>query len=79
MQQPIRLPESFDRDLGPMFDGTDDHSYAFLGDTFVSSEDGRIRPVAGKWGHNEYDFAHADHIDAAMASNGNFYLFLKKL
>nr|VFK63847.1 MAG: Hemopexin [Candidatus Kentron sp. UNK]VFK70948.1 MAG: Hemopexin [Candidatus Kentron sp. UNK] len=41
--QPIQLPEGFYRDLGPMFDGLDDHSYAFLGNVFVSSEDGRAR------------------------------------
>ncbi|XOF34642.1 MAG: hemopexin repeat-containing protein [Candidatus Electrothrix sp. YB6] len=74
--QPVQLPEAFSRDLGPMFDGTDDYSYAFLGDQFVSSEDGQVRAVAEKWGHSEYDFGHADHIDAAMASNGDYLLFL---
>ncbi len=73
---PIQLPESFARDLGPMFDGVDDYSYAFLGDTYVSSEDGQMRPVATKWGHREYNFGHPTHIDAALASGGNYYLFL---
>ena len=75
--QPIQLPSSFNRDLGPFFDGTDEHSYAFNEDTFISSADQQIRFVAEKWGHSEYDFGHADHIDAAMASNGNYLIFLE--
>ncbi|MGD1804800.1 hemopexin repeat-containing protein [Dapis sp. BLCC M126] len=74
---PIQLPDSFYRDLGPMFDGVDDYSYAFLGDRYVSSEDGRVRPVAEKWGHREYNFGHPTHIDAALASQGSYFLFLE--
>nr|VFK63844.1 MAG: Hemopexin [Candidatus Kentron sp. UNK]VFK70947.1 MAG: Hemopexin [Candidatus Kentron sp. UNK] len=34
------------------------------------------RAVAEKWGRSEYDFGHVDHIDAAMASGGDYLLFL---
>ncbi|NET40671.1 hemopexin repeat-containing protein [Okeania sp. SIO2B3] len=74
---PIQLPESFSRDLGPMFDGVDNYSYAFLGDRYVSSEDGKVHSVAEKWGHREYNFGHATHIDAALASQGSYFLFLE--
>ena len=73
---PIQLPASFARDLGPMFDGLDHYSYAFLGDKYISSEDGQVRPVAEKWGHREYNFGHPKHIDAALASQGNYFFFL---
>ncbi len=73
---PIQLPSEFARDLGPMFDGVDNDSYAFLGNTYVSSADGQVRPVAEKWGHREYNFGHPTHIDAALASQGNYYFFL---
>ncbi|HEY9736915.1 MAG TPA: hemopexin repeat-containing protein, partial [Trichocoleus sp.] len=74
---PIQLPPTFTRDLGPLFDGLDGHSYAFLENRYTSSEDNRVRPVADLWGHSEYDFGHADHIDAALASQGYYLLFLK--
>ncbi len=73
---PVQLPSEFARDLGPMFDGMDDYSYAFLGNTYVSSEDGQVRPVAEKWGRREYNFGHPTHIDAALASQGAYYFFL---
>lgn len=73
----IQLPESFSRDLGPLFDGVDNYSYAFLGDRYVSSEDGQVRPVAEKWGYREYNFGSPTHIDAALASQGNYFLFLE--
>ena len=57
-------------------DGLDDHSYAFLGDEYICSRDGKVRPVKEMWGHREYDFGYVDHIDAALASNGYYYLFL---
>ena len=72
----IQLPPSFGQDLGPMFDGVDDRSYAFLGDRYLCSEDGKVRPVAEKWGHREYNFGHPTQIDAALASQGNYFLFL---
>ncbi|NEQ65195.1 MAG: hypothetical protein F6K21_06795 [Symploca sp. SIO2D2] len=73
---PIQLPPSFNRDLGPLFDGLDGHSYAFFEDRYISSEDGSVRSVAEMWGHGEYDFGHADHLDAALAYNGYYLLFL---
>ncbi|MEM9219073.1 MAG: hemopexin repeat-containing protein [Cyanobacteria bacterium P01_F01_bin.150] len=73
---PIHLPAEFAEDLGPMFDGVDGYSYAFFGNTYVSSEDGQVRPAAEQWGHREYNFSHPTHIDAALASQGNYYLFL---
>ena len=73
---PIQLPPAFSRDLGPMFDGLDDNSYAFLGEHYISSEDGSVRRVAEKWGHREYNFGQTDHIDAAMAHEGNYLFFL---
>ena len=73
---PVQLPSSFARDLGPMFDGLDDYSYVFLGDRYISSEDGRVQLVAKKWGYSEYDFGHSDRIDAALASEGYYLLFL---
>lgn len=72
---PIQLPAGFERDLGPMFDGMDENSYAFRGDRFYSSEDGFVRFVADKWGHREHDFGTLERIDAAMASEGAFLLF----
>ncbi|TQV85945.1 hemopexin repeat-containing protein [Aliikangiella coralliicola] len=72
---PLQLPASFEHGLGPMFDGTDGHSYAFLGNTFVSSENGQQRNVASQWGHSRYDFGHAEQIDAAMDSNGQTLIF----
>ncbi|NEQ35259.1 MAG: hypothetical protein F6K40_02635 [Okeania sp. SIO3I5] len=74
---PIQLPKSFSRDLGPLFDGVDNYSYAFLGDRYVSSENGQVRSVAEKWGHREYNFGHPTHIDAVLASQGNYFLFLE--
>ena len=75
---PVQLPEQFDRDLGPLFDGVDGHSYAFSGETYVSSEDGQMRAAASKWGHQEYNFGHhAAHMQAALASGGDYYLFLE--
>ncbi|MBE7383698.1 MAG: hypothetical protein F6J95_020045 [Leptolyngbya sp. SIO1E4] len=73
---PIQLPTEFVEDLGPMFDGVDEYSYAFLGNTYVSSEDGQVRLAAEKWGHREYNFGHPTHIDAALACQGSYYLFL---
>lgn len=73
---PIQLPRIFNRDLGPMFDGLDDYSYAFYENWYVSSEDGQVRPVKEKWGIGEYDFGKADHVDAALAHGGAYYLFL---
>ncbi|MEM9003400.1 MAG: hemopexin repeat-containing protein [Cyanobacteria bacterium P01_F01_bin.86] len=73
---PLQLPPSFNRDLGPLFDGLDDYSYAFVEDRYISSEDGQVRRVADQWGHSEYDFGHANHIDAALASQGQYRLFL---
>ncbi|GAB4384359.1 MAG: hypothetical protein Kow00121_47710 [Elainellaceae cyanobacterium] len=73
---PIQLPPSFARDLGPIFDGLDGHSYAFLENRYISSEDGHVRSVAEMWGHNRYDFGHPERIDAAMASHGYYLLFL---
>ncbi|MEP0925071.1 hemopexin repeat-containing protein [Leptolyngbya sp. ST-U4] len=73
---PIQLPSSFDRDLGPMFDGLDGRSYAFLENRYVSSQDGRVQSVTEMWGHSKYDFGHADHIDAALASQGHYLFFL---
>ncbi|WP_088889118.1 hemopexin repeat-containing protein [Leptolyngbya ohadii] len=73
---PIQLPSSFDRDLGPMFDGLDGHSYAFLENRYISSQDGRVHSVAEMWGHSRYDFGHPDHIDAALASQGHYLFFL---
>ncbi|WP_287357028.1 hemopexin repeat-containing protein [Moorena sp. SIO3B2] len=72
---PIQLPKAFSRDLGPMFDGLDNYSYAFLGEEYISSEDGTVRPVAQKWGHREYNFGQTDHIDAAMVNQEGNYLF----
>ncbi len=72
---PIQLPKAFSRDLGPMFDGLDNYSYAFLGEEYISSEDGTVRPVAEKWGHREYNFGQADRIDAAMVNQEGDYLF----
>ena len=73
---PIQLPAEFAEDLGPMFDGGDEYSYAFLGNTYVSSEDGQVRPAAEKWGRREYNFGHPTHLDAALACQGSYYLFL---
>ena len=73
---PIQLPPAFSRDLGPMFDGLDDNSYAFLGEHYISSEDGSVQRVAEKWGHREYNFGQTDHIDAAMAHEGSYLFFL---
>ena len=73
---PIQLPPAFVRDLGPMFDGLDGYSYAFFENQCWCSEDGRVWPAAAKWGHREYDFGHADHIDAALAYGGTYALFL---
>ena len=72
----IQLPPAFNRDLGPMFNGLDGYSYAFFEDRYVSSEDNILRPVARMWGQSEYDFGHADHLDAALASKGHYLLFL---
>ncbi|NJR38058.1 MAG: hypothetical protein HC781_03410 [Leptolyngbyaceae cyanobacterium CSU_1_4] len=74
---PIQLPSSFDRDLGPMFNGLDGHSYAFIENRYLSSEDGLLRSVAEQWGHSEYDFGATDHIDAALTHQGYCLLFLK--
>ncbi|AOX01248.1 hypothetical protein BJP34_18990 [Moorena producens PAL-8-15-08-1] len=75
--QPIQLPPAWNRDLGPMFDGLDNYCYAFLGDRYISSEDGTVRPVAEKWGHREYNFGQTDHIDATMVDlEGNYLFFL---
>ena len=73
--QPVQLPTEFSRDLGPMFDGIDDNSYAFYGARYISSEDGEVREVAEMWGHREYNFGETDSIDAAMASAGSYFLF----
>ena len=72
----IELPPSFSRDLGPMFDGLDGYSYAFFEDRYISSEDNIVRPVAEMWGQGEYDFGHADRLDAALASKGCYLFFL---
>ena len=72
----IQLPAKYAEDLGPMFDGVDEYSYAFLGNTYVSSEDGQVRPAAEKWGHREYNFGHPSQLNAALACQGNYYLFL---
>ncbi|NEO53219.1 MAG: hypothetical protein F6K54_09085 [Okeania sp. SIO3B5] len=73
---PIQLPPAFNRDLGPMFEGLDGHSYAFFQDRYISSEDSSVWPVAEMWGHSEYDFGRADRLDAALASKGYYLLFL---
>ena len=73
---PIQLPLSFARDLGPMFNGLDGYSYAFLENRYISSDDNRVRSVAEMWGHSEYDFGHPDRIDAALASRGHYLFFL---
>ncbi|MDV3348292.1 hemopexin repeat-containing protein [Leptothoe sp. LEGE 181152] len=72
----IQLPAEYGEDLGPMFDGGDQYSYAFLGNTYVSSEDGQVRPAAEKWGHREHNFGHPSQLNAALACQGNYYLFL---
>lgn len=73
---PIQLPSTFARDLGPMFDGLDGHSYAFLENRYISSENSQVRLVSEMWGHSEYDFGHPDHIDAALATQGHYLFFL---
>lgn len=75
--QAIQLPAHFQRDLGPLFDGLDDNSYAFKGNQFVSSDDSQLRSVADQWGHVEHSFSHTDYIDAAMASEGQYWFFLE--
>ena len=78
VQLPVQMAEQFSRDLGPMFDGIDGNSYAFSGDLYISSEEAQTRSVAGKWGHQEYNFGHhPTRIQAALASGGDYYLFLE--